>query len=270
MIHFMPRFFSRLPFRSRAKVSVRVLFGVAAGFVLLFSVTGQAADTRELERLGYYTEDYYPYNYMDNGMVRGVSADTLRLVWKKLGLAEQPITLLPWVRAFGAVQKSPGTVLFSVARTPERDADFRWACPIDEVRFVLWAKKDANVVVNTLWDLQNYTIGTIRGDITDQLLQSMGVSLKVESAPSMEHNMKDFNNGRVDILAYEERSMGKYLQQRGLAPDAYEVVYLLKAIPVCFAFNLSVSESVVKRFEDALHEVRNTPEFHEVRTRYLD
>jgi polar amino acid transport system substrate-binding protein len=222
-----------------------------------------------LRSLTYYTEEYYPYNYLEDEEVRGFSADTLRLVWKELGIPQRPITLLPWARALRIVQSTPGAVLFSVARTPERESLFRWACPIGQVRFVLVARSDSGVVVNSLWDLQNYTIGTIRDDVTDDLLRSLGLELDVDPVSTMEHNLMKLDKGRIDLMAYEEESLHKYLSRKGLDRSLYRTVYLLKTIPVCFAFNRDVPEEVVRRFSHALRNLRHSPSLDELRTRYL-
>lgn len=257
------------------KIPVRLFGGMAyllLAVLLVLSAVQQsmAANTVRLDQLQYYTENYYPYNYQKGDTVKGFSADLLRLVLKSSGAQEEPhIHLQPWASSFRMVQTKPGSVLFSVARTPEREEHFHWACPIDEVRFVLVGRRASGVVVNSLWDLQKYTIGTITDDVADKLLKSMGLALNIESATSIDHNFTRLDNGRIDLLAYEAGCMRNYLRKRGLSPDKYESVYLLKVVPICYAFNPSIPLAVVERFEKELSKVRKTPEFKQLRERYL-
>ena len=77
-----------------------------------------------------YTEDVPPLNYVDKGKISGYSTEVLRLAAQEAGLSLS-IEAQPWLRAYAAVQKSPNALLFTVVRTPEREAQFQWVGPID-------------------------------------------------------------------------------------------------------------------------------------------
>ena len=76
-----------------------------------------------------YTEDVPPLNYVDKGKISGYSTEVLRLAAQEAGLSLS-IEAQPWLRAYAAVQKSPNALLFTVVRTPEREAQFQWVGPI--------------------------------------------------------------------------------------------------------------------------------------------
>ena len=67
---------------------------------------------------------------MENGELKGYCVDILKAVWKNMGGSEQPILVLPWARGYAMVQKEPNHMLFAMARTPERENQFKWVGPI--------------------------------------------------------------------------------------------------------------------------------------------
>ena len=60
--------------------------------------------------------------------------------------------------------KENNTVLFTTARSPEREQLFKWAGPIVSGRFVLLAKVDKNINITAPEDLKKYRIGAIKDD----------------------------------------------------------------------------------------------------------
>lgn len=150
---------------------------VLASLFLLVSAHGPAfpssasaqvsANADEVSRLLYMTEEYHPYNYTRNGSVEGVSVDILHEVWRRLGVESFPtVRVYPWARAYRMLGKREGTVLFSTARIPEREGLFQWAGPISTVRFVLIGLKHKNIRLSCMEDVQAYSVGTVRHDMT--------------------------------------------------------------------------------------------------------
>lgn len=244
--------------------------------VLLFVLASPAAspgaaaagDIR-MGDLKYVTEQYYPYNFHDGETVRGISAELLRMVWERLGEPERPISLLPWARAYEEALLEPGTVIFSMARTAERENLFRWACPIDTVRFVLFAKAETGLAIHQTKDMEGMRVGTVRGDVAEQALRAMNLAVHIEPVADMEYNLKKLEAGRLDMVAYEERSMRRLLADRGMDPEAFEPVFLLKATSICYAFHKSTPMALVERFQEALDQARATPDYDTLRDKYL-
>ena len=78
-----------------------------------------------LATLTYLTEQYKPYNYQAAGEPpAGLAVELLHRIWRQTETAEQPIQVLPWPRAYNQLNVQPDTVLFSTARTKEREPLF--------------------------------------------------------------------------------------------------------------------------------------------------
>lgn len=253
---------------SRPSSSLRGLAAVLAAAFLLLAPPAVRAGWE----LAYVSEEYYPFNYTEKGETRGVSVDLLRLVWKELGEEEHAIRMLPWARAYDRGCNVSNTVLFSMARTPQRENLFRWAGPIATVRFVLIAKKSSRIRLDHLDDLEDgkaYRIGTLRNDITHALLRAHCGQSKVEPLADMRQNILKLVDDRLDMVAYEEASWRKLAMRHGLSPDDYETVLVLREAPVFYAFHRDIPPDAYRDFQRALERVKTSPEYREILDRHL-
>ena len=69
------------------------------------------------------TEDYPPLNYVEQGELKGVSIEIVRAIQDKIKESAD-IEVMPWKRAFLTVSETPGTAIFSIARSPQRETLF--------------------------------------------------------------------------------------------------------------------------------------------------
>ena len=85
--------------------------------------------SRGLATLTYMTEEYYPYNFLEDGVVQGISVDIIEEVFSDLNvdLSQERVILSTWEEGYQKTLSTPGYVLFSTARTPEREEKFLWA-----------------------------------------------------------------------------------------------------------------------------------------------
>lgn len=217
----------------------------------------------------YLTEEYYPFNYTENGELKGISVDMLHLIWDELGEPAQPIQVMPWARAYDLTRSTPNTVLFSMARIPEREDLFRWAGPLAVTRFVLIANKSANISLRDMKEAAGYRIGTLRDDVTDLLLHNYCKRNKIEAVADMQHNIRKLLSGRLDMVAYEETSWRQIAIKNGLSPDDYETVLVLQETFVYFAFHKDTPPRLLKNFQQALDKVKTTPAYQEILSTYL-
>jgi polar amino acid transport system substrate-binding protein len=224
------------------------------------------------DRLAGYTwltEEYYPFNYRENGVMKGVSVDLLRMVWAELGTPEQRVECMPWARAYERLQHEPDTVLFSMARTPEREHAFRWAGPIASVRFVLIARKARHIRLDALDDIKGLAVGTLREDISDTLLAKYQSVASIQPVADMRQNISKLMSNRLDLVAYEESSWRKIAARYGLDPDNFETVYVLRETPVYYAFHPGTPRELVAAFQAALDRVKARPGYRELLDAYL-
>ncbi|WP_044837898.1 substrate-binding periplasmic protein [Thalassomonas viridans] len=220
------------------------------------------------ERLHYTTEVYPPYNYLEQGRLTGLSVEMLRKIWDELGVAHQKIDVLPWARAYYDIEHQTNRVLFAMAQKESRLNKFQWACPImARHNGALIALKSSKIVIRDASDLRRYVIGTIREGSTEEELIAIqgGKKTNVVRNVSLAANLSLLNKGRIQLLAHEERSASVMISQLGYNENDYEVVYVLKSLPICFAFSLSVEPGLIRQFQQALNKIIKTGEYEQLK-----
>lgn len=232
---------------------------MALSFLLLTFTMAGFASAGELDGITFLTENSPPLNFEKDGKVSGIAVDLLDVILKKTGAnaTVADVQLLPWANGYKQVQDTPDTCLFSMARTEERETLFKWAGPIMPLRVVVLAKKGGNVSITSAADLGKYTYGVVRDDVGMQLLQGAGVpEANLDITSDNEANAKKLEAGRVDAWAFIETAAMATIKETGLDPANYEVAYVLKELPLCYAFNKNTADAKVDAFQKALDAVK--------------
>ncbi|WP_189471794.1 substrate-binding periplasmic protein [Litchfieldella qijiaojingensis] len=224
---------------------------------LLVATTASA----DLNGLTYITEEYPPYNFKRNGEVQGISVDVLTAIFEATDsdLSHDDIRILPWARGYDTALKEPNTVLFSTTRTTSRETLFKWVGPIVRDRVTLLARRDRNIDIASIEDLNrsNYQVAVIREDIGAQRLLESGVDQeKILSAISNVSAMKMLNRGRVDLWAYSEDVAFWLMEENGLNNDDFESIYTLSESYLYFALHRDTEDRLVDAMQAALDRLR--------------
>jgi polar amino acid transport system substrate-binding protein len=226
-------------------------------------LTGQPADTLpaglSMSSLTYYTEDMPPFNYVENGTLKGLSIDLLEAITAKMGapIRRDQVHLVPWSEGYQAALTGNRTVIFAIARNPGRESSFKWAGPVSSVKEVLFAMPDRGIVVQSLADLKGYRIGAVADDLAVQQLREVGVTedqLVIRDNTSVLISMLE--NGEIDLWAYPEQAGRYFTGQVTGNYYRFSIVYSFPAIDIYYAFSRDVPDPVVQSFQQALDAVR--------------
>lgn len=206
-----------------------------------------------------FTEELPPFNFERDGKVYGISTDILLELLRMAGtpVARENIQLIPWPRAYNTVLTTPGTILFSAARTEEREPLFQWVGPIHKITIGLIAKKESNILIHSIEDLRKYKIGTIRKGAPEQLVIKAGInedSLDRISDPVA--NVKKLQSGRIDMFAFNVPTTRYLMATNGIDPDQYEVVWVLKEAEIYYAFHNETDTKTIEKLNFLLDEMK--------------
>ena len=95
-------------------------------FVWLFSSLSLHAKEAPLTIV---TEEWAPYNYLENGKIKGFSTEIVQEIIKKLNL-KYKIQILPAARLHRLIKDEAYIMSFSLFRTKERENKYKWIGPI--------------------------------------------------------------------------------------------------------------------------------------------
>lgn len=234
---------------------------IFAFFFIVFANVATAEET--LNSLTWVTEEYPPYNYTENGKLKGIAVDVLREVWKRIGIkkTEKDITVYPWARAVKTMEMNKGCCLFSTTITSRRKniLGYKFFSPIpgkDESGNHIIAPKSSQIKIKSQEDLKKYRIGVVLEDVGEDLIKDVKVP--------KDHIITCNNGGqlvnmmvkkRFDVMAYELLTAQGMMKENSIDHDQYEIVYTFPPMKMGYAFNKETDPALIKELQKALDSI---------------
>lgn len=210
-------------------------------------------------KIHWMTEEYPPYNFTHFGDTQGIAIDVLKEVFHRgdIDTSVKDISVLPWVRGYRDAQvEGKQNVIFSTTRTDARESLFKWVGPISKTKVSVIALKDKNLSLKSMVDYSTVSFVAIREDIGEQLLEEKNAN-NIQSVTKVESALQMLKSGRAEAFAYEE-NVGKWLiKANGYNPSDFEIVTVLKEGELYYAFNKSVPDRVVAKYQKLVDQVLN-------------
>ncbi len=254
------------------------------GIVMLAVLTMPALclnQTSSTDKLVYMTDEYPPFNFQEDGGLKGISIDLLEKMLNRMNsdLNRSDIELLSWYQGYQAAMEENNSVFFSVPRLPGWEALFKWVGPISPTQTVVFAMEERAVRVSSPAEMNKYKIGVVRGSAEQQLLTSIGVNAKsLVLEDDADTIIKKLKSGSIDIdaFAYSELPGIWLINKSGIIPKDYDIVYDLKdEVELYYAFNKETPDSVVSAFQCALDQTKQekglegTSDYDKILYKYL-
>lgn len=203
------------------------------------------------------TEEYPPANFTQQGQLHGLSPELLKAMWKQMGVPEQPISVVPWSRGYAEVQNTPGTVLFTMSRTENREKSFQWVGPLFVARHNLVTLKSNNIHLDSLGDAKKYLTAVIRDDISEISMLEKGFTdkslVRVSRIPQA---LEMLMAGRIQFVCVSEDGLLEWAKSRKVDLSLFATLVLVNEQKNYFAFHKSTPPNLVARFQAALQAVR--------------
>lgn len=161
----------------------------------------------QAQMLTFNTESYPPYAYRDGETLRGVNLDQIGELMQGTG-TDHVIAMMPWARALALAETQKMQCVVAAARTPERESKFSWVSPILIDRSLLVARRGSNVKATSLSDAVKYSVGTQRGDYTEQVLRQHEFD-RIDLSSDLNITLKKLLSGRIDLMPMSENVYDK-------------------------------------------------------------
>jgi len=224
----------------------------------LITTSSFAFEKKTSPKLTFYTESYPPANYIENGKMKGITVDTLKAIWKELGMSEQEIKIVPWVRGYRFALDKPNSVLFTMSRTQPREKLFKWVGPIFNSTHVLIGKKAKKFDFANLGQLFYHKIAAVRGDISSISLNQVGFpDYNFTRVTELMLAFKMMESDRVDMIVTTIHGFDHLSKQLEIDYDQYEVVWQINKFGNYIAFNNKTSNEIISKYQSALERIAN-------------
>lgn len=233
-------------------------FILAAAFI-----PGSAAqDQYSFSNLTYMTEEFPPFNFLENGTPTGLAVDLLVAITKEAGdtLSTAKIRVIPLREGLEAVRNTPGSVIFSIARTPNREEDYRWVGPFTSYNIVLFSSRSRNITIQSPDDLKDYIIGAVTSDVSVENLILMGITPDhIVTNPDPVVLLRMLDNETVDLVTSGDIAGEYFIKKMNGNPESYRIAYRMESTPLYYAFNKETPENQIDKFQQALENITRHP-----------
>jgi len=221
------------------------------------------------------TEHWPPFNHQENGEVVGLSSEIVRATLERAGLNYQ-IEVLPWARAYRRASQTPNTLIYTIARTAEREAQFKWIGPFAERRIHLFKLKTRqDIQISRFEDLKAYRIAIYYEDATHQELLKLGFPPEQLALITAENsNTLMLARGRVDLIPGNAFSLAHQLEE----PDMQGILnyqelekawLLFDQGGYYMAFNRETPDELVERVRQAFVQLEREGRIQQLIERYF-
>ncbi len=220
-----------------------------------------------------FTENLPPLNYATPAGAAGFSVDLLRLMASEAGLSLD-IQVQPWVRAKRSAGEASNTVLFSLARLPERESQFQWLGPISERRIVIYRlSKRSDIDYAGLQRLQGLRLGVVRESTAAKRLLNAGLKPEadIEWALDDVSNLRKLLAGRMDLLVMLDWAAAWNLRQHQLPfATLTELATLDSRLSYWYGLHPKIDPSTKQRLQAALDRLKRDGRYAALRAQYFN
>jgi len=252
----------------RSIVFVSVCLGICGGI----HINMVQAEEHNVLSLAIITEEFPPYNYIENNKITGIATEVVEAVMKQTGI-NYTIKSYPWARTYYIAQKMPNTLIYSINRTPQREKLFKWVgaiVPINVSIFCLAERSD--IRVDDFNDLKQYKIGTIIDDAFESYLIGKGLDVsnfdRISGEKAYQRSYLKLKAGRIEVMPMMDAVAYHVVRKVGDDPKAmlrrvFSVTELSKNS--CYiAASLKTPDDVVNKIRNVLEDFKKTSNYKEL------
>ena len=241
---------------------------------LCFLVSLCVTDLYAIE-LNVLTEDFAPFNYIENGKITGFSTEIVDRLLEKTGF--QPVrgkTLLwPWKRAYQTALEEDNVMLFTTTRTPEREDLFKWVGPLyPREQWIFKLKERTDIKISSLEEAKRYRIVDVKNSANYQFLLKHGFEAgkNLITTNTWDSKIKMLMGGRVELASYIPLELAYRLRQIGKKYDKVEPLFLASGdLWYYVAFSKGTPDEIVNRFQQVLNTMKQDGTYNALLKKYM-
>lgn len=221
------------------------------------------------------TEELPPFNMTVDGRITGLGTELVEAVLKEADL-KGGIQSMPWARAYDLALHDENVLIYSMARIPEREAQFQWIGAISPTRWYLYSLAGHSIPLTRLEDAKRYQIGVVKQDASELYLSGHGFRIgeNLQSSNRRELNYEKLKSGHVDLWIANEVNATWLVRQAGDDPART----LVKALPIpdlggetglFIAVSLRTSPEVVARLRQAMQRLQDNGSYAAIARKWM-
>ncbi|MGE9743767.1 substrate-binding periplasmic protein [Bdellovibrio bacteriovorus] len=209
------------------------------------------------------TEDFVPFNYQEDGDVKGSATEVAKEAFKRAKL-KVSFAVWPWARAYKAALEKPKHFVYSTSRTQEREKLFKWVGPIVKDEVHLACLEGADFAPHPdFTTFKSHTVAGQYGDAPIEFLQKHG--FKITIYREEDERMQAFKKGRIPLDIVTTGSQKSYETKWNVK---YKKLAYLYSTDYWLAFHPSTPDAVIEALNSALESMRKDGTLKNITAKY--
>ena len=234
-------------------------------FLFLIFFTSPAG---ALSPLVIMTENYPPYNYLEQKTLKGPCVEIINSIMNDLHI-ESEIKILPWARAYFNIKEVDNQVLFSMARNASREDLFKWVGPLVKYDVFLYKKKGAPILIRSLEDSKKYKVGVKKDTAGHTFVKDNGFNKIIVDYTSSKFPLpRMLVEERIDLWLMGEISAPYMMKLAGVEPGTIEPAFNVYTQELYIAFSKSTPDGIIIRWQNALNRLKASGEYAVIMEKY--
>ncbi|SHO53855.1 substrate-binding periplasmic protein [Desulfopila aestuarii] len=219
------------------------------------------------------TEEWPPYNYSIDEKIAGFSTEIVKSILKVMH-KEYELQVVPSMRAKALLENRPQTMMFSMFRTPEREAQYKWIGPLVDVSIYFYKRKDRQIKIESLADLKNekLTVCCRHAGLIHDLLEEKGFNNLHSTATKGLSIYKMLLAGRCDI-AISDADLGVRHNLHLLnikLDDVFEKIPIpILEAELYIVGSKDISDEEIQQWQSALDTLKHNGVYDKILQTYL-
>lgn len=196
-----------------------------------------------------------------NDEVAGTSTNIVKMILET-ATVDASFSIYPWARAYKLASQVNNTLIYSLARTPEREKLFHWIGPVAQFKlgFVKLSERKSIKITN-LEQAKKYKVAVQRHDLAFQFLSKHGFDLLITSDIKKSYHLLLAN--KVDLIIDDENFIQDMADHLAIDHNKLNFTYPIDELEVrgFLAANINTQNEIVESLRKAFSEVKETNEY---------
>jgi polar amino acid transport system substrate-binding protein len=198
------------------------------------------------EKLQVVTANLPPFNYLENGQIKGRSTVIVEKVLSHAGI-DYDINIFPWVRSYQMALHQENVLIYSIVRIPSREKHFKWVGKLGNGGTTILYRLKTNTHINptTIEQAKKLRVVVVRDSMNHNWLVNHGFKNIVTTTYTW-RSLKILNGNRADLFAFDLSLYSPTDERSGMQiEELAEVMPLFRAY-LYMAVSTNTSDDTLK------------------------
>ncbi len=195
-----------------------------------------------------------PFAWSGANGPQGYVCELIQLMSAKLGRSAD-VSFYPWVRAVRMTREGDDFGVFPLARTRERETQFRWLIPLVHMHYTFYVRVGSAANVDDAEALHRVQIGVLRGSAALGFLREHGYTNVVETQ-DYKDLVRHLSTGLVETIYGGTPMVNAAIEEFGYKLADFRTGLILEEADLYVATSLRVDGAEFERWQRAYRELQ--------------